>query len=127
MGIESRVHTKNKVKRPERTCKKSPQTWGLKDTFFNLFLLKFLPCKKSPQTWGLKDTLFFYIHGHYAFLQKESPDMGIESLVHQETPQRPLNVLQKESPDMGIESYNILLARKPEPPLLAKRVPRHGD
>ena len=36
-------------------------------------------CKKSPQTWGLKVDLLYDAFKTVLFLQKESPDMGIES------------------------------------------------
>ena len=60
-------------------------------------------CKKSPQTWGLK---------------AQKSRVG--------NPQRQL-VLQKESPDMGIESCLHVLVFRGLVTGLAKRVPRHGD
>ncbi len=60
-----------------------------------------LSCKKSPQTWGLKEEVKQRKSTHEHGLQKESPDMGIESLQ------------VKTASDTGRQ--------------LAKRVPRHGD
>ena len=81
MGIERDVKL---IERPdytvESTCKKSPQTWGLKvrSPVRRLCSLN-LSCKKSPQTWGLKGQDGHPPHPHLRRLQKESPDMGIES------------------------------------------------
>ena len=40
---------------------------------------QFLSCKKSPQTWGLKALPELIVSDFTTHLQKESPDMGIES------------------------------------------------
>ena len=38
-------------------------------------------CKKSPQTWGLKVRINVGVTSACNCLQKESPDMGIESVI----------------------------------------------
>ena len=66
------------------------------------WLYRLETCKKSPQTWGLKVLHIFMYKKIVNFnLQKESPDMGIESV-------------------FAVSCVLFFL-------VLAKRVPRHGD
>ena len=72
-----------------------------------------LACKKSPQTWGLKAFWGFIIGAIWVMnLQKESPDMGIESRTLLSPLSSPARPLQKESPDMGIERCLVFNAIK---------------
>ncbi len=84
-------------------------------------------CKKSPQAWGLKVQASFVISINIvSALQKESPSMGIESLLNVLSFQVFYVSLQKESPSMGIERHptSELISSSNN---LAKRVPKHGD
>ena len=130
MGIERKLMMGFEAK-PLLTCKKSPQTWGLKansktclrnglETLQkespNMGIERLLhspsnqlqnpACKKSPQTWGLKvqyprERFVLVLVG----LQKESPNMGIERQTAN-TWRWGGDRLQKESPNMGIESFS---------------------
>ena len=67
-------------------------------------------CKKSPQTWGLKGGLSVSSGSKQLLnLQKESPNMGIERTLVANILLASTLVLQKESPNMGIESLNATL------------------
>ena len=65
MGIES-PKLRQPVGHAVTPCKKSPQTWGLKDEpLLRLAERYWHTCKKSPQTWGLKEIssrIFSCIH-----------------------------------------------------------------
>ena len=152
MGIE-RARRAGRVPFNQGACKKSPQTWGLKVGEWGRCTSTPNPaCKKSPQTWGLKDNMLLPLtherkilakrvpkHGDWKYrnsvpsyknlkcnLQKESPNMGIESSSGHLLLYRQSLDLQKESPNMGIERL-IAWSDPPWNQPLAKRVPKHGD
>ena len=124
---------------------------GIESVFWYRWSPLFYPaCKKSPQTWGLKVlTLENDSTPREAYLQKESPNMGIESLGNissdaivtytcKKSPQTwglkaeergfisPQPSLQKESPNMGIESSGTSMATPMAAGVLQKESPNMG-
>ena len=103
MGIE-RLDPNLHSTTSSKSCKKSPQTWGLKGLVEKHACLVSGNLQKESPNMGIERVKLLSPSGEVYDLQKESPNMGIERSWRFMQLQAEATPLQKESPNMGIES-----------------------